>query len=287
MINSKNYMNLKVHHSLLYTYNFPVVLDQHTLYIYPRPYPNQRVLEYSLFIDPKPSQIVRNVDAEGNAQQVAYFYSGPVTGLTVDAVMTLSSEPVNVFDFVLFPFSTQKFPFLYDNQIYKYLIPYLSRNDVTNYVEQFARKIAAEVNWETVPFLVQMSQYISENFIYQNREFGMAYPPDDTLRDRMGSCRDYSRLFISACRSLGIAARFVSGYLYGNPLQAHELHAWVEVYLPGAGWRGFDPTEGKAIINNHISLGASADFDQLAPVMGSFRGYANASLITQVDIEMV
>ena len=277
-------MNLKVRHTLHYTYNFPVVLDQHTLYIYPKPYPNQRVLDYTLFIDPLPSQIVRNVDAEGNAQQIAYFFNGPVTGLTVDAVMTLSSDPVNVFDFVLFPFTTQNFPFLYDNRIYKYLIPYLNRNDVTNNVEQFARRIAAEVNWETVPFLVQMSQYISENFKYQNREFGMAYPPDDTLRDKIGSCRDYSRLFISSCRSLGIAARFVSGYLYGNPMQAHELHAWVEVYLPGAGWRGFDPTEGKAIINNHISLGASADFDQLAPVMGSFRGYANASLETHVDI---
>jgi len=280
-------MNIKVRHSLHYTYNFPVVLDQHTLYIYPKPYPNQRVLEYSLFIDPMPSKIIRNVDAEGNSQQIAYFFNGPVTGLTVAAEMVLSSDPVNVFDFVLFPFSTKNFPFLYDDRIYKYLVPYLNRGDVTNYVEQFARKIAAEVNWETVPFLVQLSQYISNNFTYQNREFGMAYPPDDTLRDRIGSCRDYSRLFISACRSLGIAARFVSGYLYGNPMQAHELHAWVEVYLPGAGWRGFDPTEGKAIINNHISLGASADFDQLAPVMGSFRGYANASLSTRVDIETV
>jgi transglutaminase-like putative cysteine protease len=279
-------MNLKVQHSLYYNYNAPVVLDPHTLYIFPKPYPHQRVLEYSLVINPQPSKIVRNVDAEGNAQQVAYFFSNPVTQLSVSAVMTVCSDPVNVFDFVLFPFSTKKFPFLYEDRIYKYLIPYLSRNDVTNNVEQFARKIAAGVNWETVPFLVELSKYIQENFLYQNREFGMAYPPDDTLRDRIGSCRDYSRLFISACRSLGIAARFVSGYLYGNPMQAHELHAWVEVYLPGAGWRGFDPTEGKAIINNHISLGASADFDQLAPVMGSFRGFANASLITQVDIQI-
>ncbi len=280
-------MNLKVHHSLSYTYSVPVVLDPHTLYIYPKPYPHQRVIAYSLFIDPQPSKIVWNVDAEGNSQQVAYFFKGPVTRLTVDAVITVSSDPVNVFDFVLFPFATQNFPFLYEDRIYKYLVPYLSRGDVTPYVEQFARKIAAEAKWATVPFLVQLSQYIAENFSYQNREFGMAYPPDDTLRNRTGSCRDYSRLFISACRSLGIAARFVSGYLYGNPLQAHELHAWVEVYLPGAGWRGFDPTEGKAIINNHISMGGSADFDQLAPLSGSFRGSAYSSLITQVDIEVV
>ncbi len=84
-----------------------------------------------------------------------------------------------------------------------------------------------------------------------------------------------------------MAARLVSGYLYGNPTQAHELHAWVEVYLPGAGWRGFDPTEGRAMINNHICLGASADYDQLAPVMGTFRGSASSFLTTDLEIQEV
>ncbi|WP_254562365.1 transglutaminase family protein [Dyadobacter diqingensis] len=280
-------MNLKVRHTLDYSYDFPVELDSHTFYLYPKSYPHQRVLQYSLVIDPVPSNIVKNVDAEGNVQQVVHFFNGAVTNFKVQAEMTVCSDPVNVFDFVLFPFTTQFFPFLYDNRIYKYLIPYLDRSDVTGYVEQFARRIASEVNWGTVPFLVELSKYIAENFSYQNREFGVAYPPDDTLRDKTGSCRDYSRLFIAACRSLGIAARFVSGYLYGNLMQAHELHAWVEVYLPGAGWRGFDPTEGKVIANNHISLGASADFDQLAPVMGFFRGSAQSSLVTHVDIALI
>lgn len=280
-------MPLKVHHSLHYDYTVPVVLGQHILYMYPRAYPHQQVLDYSLVIDPQPSTIVRNVDPEGNVQQVAYFYNNSITQLKVSALITVSSEPINIFDFVLFPFSTKIFPFLYDNNSYKFLISYLNRSDITNHVEQFAREIAAAANWETVPFLVELSKYIQENFTYQNREVGIAYPPEETLRNRMGSCRDYSRLFISACRSLGIAARFVSGYLYGNPMQAHELHAWVEVYLPGAGWRGFDPTEGKAVGSNHISLGASADFDQLAPVMGSFTGSANTSLSTEVDIRMV
>jgi len=280
-------MNLKVCHSLDYSYDFPVELDSHTLYLYPKAYPHQRVLNYSLVINPIPSNVIKNVDAEGNVEQVVHFFKGSVNRLTVQAEMTVCSDFVNVFDFVLFPFITKNIPFLYDNRIYKYLIPYLNRDDVTTYVEQFARKIAAEVNWETVPFLVELSKFIAETFTYQNREFGVAYPPDATLRDKIGSCRDYSRLFIAACRSLGIAARFVSGYLYGNLMQAHELHAWVEVYLPGAGWRGFDPTEGKVIANNHVSLGASADFNQLAPVMGFFRGSAQSTLVTHVDIELV
>lgn len=280
-------MNLKVRHSLEYQYNAPVVLETHTLYLYPKSYPHQRLLEYNLFLDPQPSKIVKNIDVEGNVQHLIYFSAEPCSSLFVQAELTVSSEPVNVFDFVFYPFETSQLPFLYDNRIYKYLIPYLDKTDVTYEVEQFARKLAGNVGYATIPFLVEMAQYISQNFVYQHREYGNAYPPDDTLRDRSGSCREFARLYISACRSLGIAARFVSGYLYGNPQQAHELHAWAEVFLPGAGWRGFDPTEGKAVINNHISMGTSADYNQLAPVMGSFLGYTSSFLTTDVDIQLL
>jgi transglutaminase-like putative cysteine protease len=280
-------MNLKVQHSLEYRYTSPVRLETHTLYLYPKSYPHQRLFDYTLTIDPQPSKIVKNVDAEGNVQHLLYFYAQQYSRLFVEAAITVSSDPVNVFDFVFYPFEASKIPFLYDNRIYKYLIPYLDKTDATVQVEQFARKLAAQVNYDTIPFLVEMSQYISQNFVYQHREYGNAYPPDDTLRDRSGSCREFARLYIGACRSLGIAARFVSGYLYGNPQQAHELHAWAEVFLPGAGWRGFDPTEGKAVINNHISMGTSADFDQLAPVMGSFLGFTSSFLTTTVNIELL
>jgi transglutaminase-like putative cysteine protease len=276
-------MNLSVRHKLCYVYDKPVVLDPHTLYLYPRSYPRQQLLDYSLRVDPAPSKLVRNVDVEGNVQQVAYFRE-PTQYLEVEAHLVLRSDDVNVFDFVLFPFGTKNIPFQYPERLYKYLIPYLSRHEITPYIEQFARQIAAGARWETVPFLMDLTRYIYEQFAYQMREHGDAHPPDTTLRDRCGSCRDFARLFTAVCRSLGIAARFVSGYLYGNPQQEHELHAWAEVYLPGAGWRGFDPTEGKAVANHHISLGASADFDQLAPVMGTFRGLATSTLTTEVDI---
>ena len=280
-------MNLRVQHSLDYQYNSPVRLETHTLYLYPRSYPHQRLIDYKLSIDPQPSKIVKNVDVEGNVQHLIYFYNQQYSRLLVSADITVSSEPVNVFDFVLYPFEASKIPFLYDNRIYKYLIPYLDKTDATYQVEQFARNLAGKVGYATIPFLVEMSQHISQNFVYQQREYGHAYPPDDTLRDRSGSCREYARLFIGACRSLGIAARFVSGYLYGHPQQAHELHAWAEVFLPGAGWRGFDPTEGKAVINKHISMGTSADYDQLAPVMGSFLGFTSSLLTTNVDIQLL
>ncbi|WP_025763129.1 transglutaminase family protein [Dyadobacter tibetensis] len=279
-------MNLYVKHTLQYSYSNAVTLEPQTLYLYPKSYPHQMLLEYDLKIDPLPNKVVRNVDAEGNVQQMVYFSEQPVYQLSVQASMVLSSKPFNVFDFVHYPYETKNLMFVYEDRIYKYLSPYLSRIDISPAVSSFAQKIAMEANWRTVPFLVNLSKHIYQNFAYSQRVFGDALPPDQTLHQRAGSCRDFSRLYIACCRSLGIAARFVSGYLYGNPLQAHELHAWAEVFLPGAGWRGFDPTEGKAIINNHICMGASADYDQLAPVMGTFKGQSSSTLTTQVDIEL-
>lgn len=280
-------MKLQVQHILNYSYNGLVVLQPQTLYLYPKSYPHQKVIDYNLLIEPKPTKVVRNVDAEGNVQQVAYFSGNQVDHLRVTADMTLSSESFNAFDFVHFPYNTRNLTFNYDDRIYKYLFPYLDRSDVTGNVTEFAQTIANQAAWGTVSFLMTLAKHIFENFSYMQRKAGNAFHPDDTLQQKSGSCRDFSRLYIACCRSLGIASRFVSGYLYGNLMQAHELHGWVEVYLPGAGWRGFDPTEGKAVVNNHISLGASSDFDELAPVMGSFNGVASSSLITNLYIRRI
>jgi transglutaminase-like putative cysteine protease len=277
-------MKLQVSHQLHYIYTQAVLLEPHTLYLHPKVYPHQRVLSYALEIVPTPSMLVRNVDVEGNVQQLAYF-SSATEQLQVSAQMVVESEPFNVFDFVLYPFECKQLPFQYPERTLKYLTPYLVQRDGSPYVEQFARQIASRAKWETVPFLTELSSHIHREFVYQVREEGMAFGAEQTLLGRSGSCRDFALLFMAACRAVGIASRFVSGYLFGNPLQAHELHAWVEVYLPGAGWRGFDPTEGQAMNNNHIAMGASADYHQLAPVMGTFRGQALSSLHTEVSIE--
>ena len=286
-MNRYNAMKLKISHHLIYTYNNAVLLDPQLLYIYPRSLPHQQLIDYRLTISPSPSNVAVNLDSEGNVQQFVFFPNNEVRTLEVNVEMVLHSDDFNALNFILFPFDTKQFPFLYDHRINKYLVPYLARTDITAKVEQFARKIAADVNWETVPFLIQLAEYISNDFTYEQRETGDAYSPDEILKYRVGSCRDYSRLYISTCRSLGIAARFVSGYLFGNLLQDHELHAWAEVYLPGAGWRGFDPTIGAAISGNHVSVAASADFNSIAPVMGSFRGNATSKLITEVDIQQI
>ncbi|MGV3558996.1 transglutaminase family protein [Larkinella arboricola] len=276
-------MKLRVRHELRYNYSAMVSLEPHTLYLYPRIYPHQRLLDYQLSIDPVPGKQVLNVDSEGNVQQLVYI-NAQTDSLVIRADMEVESDLYNAYDFVLFPFETQRIPFNYTDADRKLLEPYLERSAVTTLIEQYARQIASEAKWQTVPFLSHLCTTIRNNFVYETRREGAATSAEMTLINRKGSCRDYAVLYIAACRSIGLAARFVSGYLYGNPQQEHELHAWAEVYLPGAGWRGFDPTEGSVVINHHVSLAASFFHDRLAPVAGIFRGTARSTMTATVSI---
>ena len=275
-------MRLSVRHQLRYEYDHPVVLQPHMLYLYPRTYPYQRLQRYELTIYPAPSKVVRNVDVEGNVQQLVYF-SGPTDCLDIKAEVEVDSEPFNSLDFVLFPFEAQQVPLKYPPQVRPLLETYLTREGVTPAIETWSRQLAAGVGWQTVPFLVALNNAIRQ-FTYAVREEGAPYPPEQTLTEQRGSCRDYTTLYMAACRSLGLAARFVSGYLFGSAQQEHQLHAWAEVYLPGAGWRGFDPTENTVVVNNHIFLASSARAELTAPVSGTFTGHAHSALEAHVSI---
>ncbi len=273
-------MHIHVRHESEYTYDVPVALGPQTLYLFPRMYPYQRLLDYELVIDPKPTQTVRNIDVEGNVQQLVYF-NHPTNHLSVTVDIQLQSDEFNSFDFVLFPFETERVPFRYPKTELNFLQPYLEREGVSERIESWARQIAAGAGWQTTAFLMNLSQTIRQ-FTYEIREEGAPFLPEQTLTGRRGSCRDYATLFMAACRSLGIAARFVSGYLFGNPQQEHQLHAWAEVCLPGAGWRGFDPTEGSVVVNRHIFLTSTAKPELAAPISGTYGGQANSTLQSEI-----
>jgi transglutaminase-like putative cysteine protease len=124
-----------------------------------------------------------------------------------------------------------------------------------------------------VPFLSALSRRIAERCRPAIRLQGDPQPPAFTLREGTGACRDLSVLFIDACRAVGLAARFVSGY-YGGPSAADRryLHAWAEVFLPGAGWRGFDPLQGLAVADRHVAVAAGAQPRDAAPITGTLGG---------------
>lgn len=276
-------MILSVEHTLYYSYSSLVSLTPHTIYLTPKASPNQEIISFQLDIQPVPNIIYKNIDVEGNAQSVAFF-NIPTNSLSFRAKVEMVSNEVNPFHFIYFPFGAETLPFKYPEKEFALLQPYLTNEGVTTLIDQFARQIASEANWKTTDFLTRISKYIRYNFFYEKRLEGAANSPETTLISRKGTCRDYAVLMIAACKALGLAARFVSGYCYGSELQAHELHAWIEVYLPGAGWRGFDPTEGRIVDFHYIALASSAQAELINPIRGGFRGNAISSLNAFVDI---
>jgi transglutaminase-like putative cysteine protease len=155
---------------------------------------------------------------------------------------------------------------------------------------ELAQEIAIATQGNTLNFLFTLNQRIYQDCQYIIRDIGEPFPAGVTWRDKQGSCRDYAVLFMEVCRAIGIAARFVSGYQEGDSVQqSRDLHAWVEVYLPGAGWRGYDPTLGLIVSDRHIPLAASAIPRYAAAVEGTVtpvaRG-ANAIAELQAQISL-
>jgi transglutaminase-like putative cysteine protease len=149
-------------------------------------------------------------------------------------------------------------------------------------VAAWAAELAAAVNQNTTAFLMQLADLIHHDFQHVGRFEGEPMAPEQTLSGRSGACRDTAMLFVAACRSQGLAARFVSGYSIHHPpeVSEHELHAWAEVYLPGAGWRGYDPSLGLAVADGHLVLATAPDHRLAAPVTGTYRGTGVTSTMT-------
>jgi transglutaminase-like putative cysteine protease len=135
---------------------------------------------------------------------------------------------------------------------------------------QLGQEISEATNGDVIAFLGELNQFIYSSCQYLIRETGNPLPPGRTWSEKKGSCRDLTVLFIEVCRAMGLAARFVSGYQEGDlDNSEYHLHAWAEVYLPGAGWRGYDPTHGLAVSDRHIALAASAISEYAAPISGA------------------
>jgi transglutaminase-like putative cysteine protease len=166
----------------------------------------------------------------------------------------------------------------------------LRRSAVPIHVDP-ARELAEQLREasrsEVIPFLTRLTETIAHRFKVVLREQGSPWPPATTIEQRQGACRDLAVLWVDVCRAVGLAARFVSGYHAGYGEQDHRyLHAWGEVYLPGAGWRGFDPTNGLAVSDRHVAVAAAADPQHAAPVTATYRGNnVEAELTTDVLVE--
>lgn len=277
-------MHFNIVHATTYTYPQAVKLSPHVLRLRPRSTGEQQVYDFALKINPEPIGLTHQLDAEGNNVAHCWWPETPLTALQVTAMSQVVTTCTNPFNYLLEPWATH-FPIDYPSSLQAILYPYLY-SDLDSVATQFAQDIAIAVESSVIDFLTQLNLQINQTCQYQTRETGQPQPPWMTWKRKQGTCRDFVWLFMAACRGMGLATRFVSGYEAGDPSQEQTLHAWAEVYLPGAGWRGYDPTMGLVVCDRHVSVVASAWPQYTQPISGSLRSGISSPIPTyQVSVQ--
>ena len=284
---------LTIHHKTCYRYAHPVAFGEHRIMLRPRDGHDLRVLSNQLEIVPEPMSLRWIHDVFGNSVAIATFDE---RAETLSFVNTATVEHSAAGEFALTPDDRAYFyPFLYDDEEFPDLVHFIKPQygDPQGELSAWARTFLDEVGpTPTFNILCNMTHGIREAFSYRKRHEQGTQHPLDTLQTRSGTCRDYALFMIEALRRLGIAARFVSGYIAIPGDRAHgyvgggNTHAWVQVYLPSAGWIEFDPTNGIVGTRDLIRVAVARDPSQAIPLHGSYLGSADAFVGMEVGINV-
>jgi transglutaminase-like putative cysteine protease len=279
-------MKITVTHSTVYRYDFPVFLEPHIFRLRPRTNSSQRLLAFDIQITPTPAGTTECLDQDGTLALNAWFNT-PTRELSVLSRFTVEMLRQNPFDYILTGQSLH-LPLWYQDPICAALAPYRNDAHVAASVKQYAQWIAAVAQWNTLSFLLALSRQIFQSCRQVIRPDGPPWPSDRTLSAQEGSCRDLAVLFCDVCRVMGLAARFVSGYecASANSNQDSYMHAWAEVYLPGIGWRGYDPARGLAVSNGHVAVAAGFDHDLASPVAGWYSGGSASRMEASLNLQV-
>ena len=267
-------MRARLIHRFDYRYSKPVLLGPHRFCLRPRPHGFQRLIDYRLEISPDPSQLYEVMAAGGDTITRARFL-GESDHLTVVATSEVETFTPPLLEACLdeqmaqLPVQIGKLnPDLLSN-----LQGWLPNGQHDAAAVDLAQEALMGSDGRSLNFLQQLVEVIQDRVKYTQRHVGPAWPAGRTLKERVGSCRDLAMLMIECCRSVGLPARFVSGYHLVEPKpERYDLHAWAEVYLQGAGWRGFDPSGMGAVDERYIPVATSSRSDLTAAVSGTFSG---------------
>lgn len=282
---------LKIHHRTTYTFQEKVSLSPHRLMLRPRDGREIRLLSHKITIFPE-AELSWSHDVFGNAIASATFQT-PSDSLVVDSSATvhLTASAWPVFEIAA---SAINYPFLYPENDWTDLgaLTVQQYEDIDCRLATWARGFVAGRPTDTLSLLKDISLGVTSSISYQSRDEEGTQAPLFTLDRGWGSCRDFAVLFVEAVRSLGFGARIVSGYLFnpGSSLTGStdygSTHAWAEVFVPGAGWITFDPTNRSMGGANLIPVAVIRHIAQAVPISGSFMGAADAFLSMDVTVEV-
>jgi transglutaminase-like putative cysteine protease len=269
---------LQISHLTEYRFPGPVQLMPHRLLLRPRENHNVRIESSMLEIFPAHS-VQWKRDVLDNSVAVVGI-AQPTDLLRIASTVVIQHYEENPFDFRMDDYALMH-PFAYTESDRIELDPFLrsvypdDREEVNRWLDDSGWRHPTP----TFNLLDQINREIAAGFAYQIREEQGVQSVGETLRRRSGSCRDFAALFTEACRQLGLASRFVSGYLFtwAGDTDNASTHAWAEVYLPGAGWKGFDPTIGEVTGDRHIAVAVARHPEAVPPVAGDFVGTAQQS----------
>lgn len=280
-----------VRHITTYRYRRPVTFGEHRMMFRPRDSYDQRLLNSQLRISPEPASLRWMHDAFGNCVTLAKF-NRRSSELRFESTIQLEHSPLMTPNFQTEEYA-KTYPFSYSPDEHPDLLPFIARGypDPALEVDRWARKFVRQGRpTATGKLLMTLTCAIRESFTYDRRTESGTQDPVTTLRVGRGTCRDFALLMMEAVRSLGFAARFVSGYLYvpDRDTAAYQgggsTHAWCQVYLPGGGWIEFDPTNG--IIGNRdlIRVVVARDPRQAYPLLGTYAGTPADELGMTVEV---
>jgi transglutaminase-like putative cysteine protease len=257
-----------LHHKTQYIYDRPVQLGPQIVRLRPAPHCRAPIHEYSLKVTPQNHRLHWQQDPLSN-YLARLVFPEPVGEFSVEVDLKAEMAAINPFDFFL-DRPAEQFPFAYDPLTAHELCAFLGAETAGPKLASFLASVPRGPTG-TLDFLVELNRRMQREIGYIRRMEAGIQSCEETLAAGQGSCRDSAWLLVQIARHLGLAARFVSGYLIqleGDGGDSADLHAWAEVYLPGAGWIGFDPTSGLLAAEGHIPLACTPEPGRAAPISG-------------------
>ena len=275
-------MFFEIRHETNYHYSAPVQLGRQLLRFRPLSNANQHLHSFAVNVDPQPAGRSEIADLDSNTSLAVWFDGYDTQHLQIEVTATVETLRANPFDYLWQ--GDHMLPMTYPHAFQDALEPFMATLAAAS-VRALSAEVADAAGGGAQDYLPLLARTLHQRLERKVRPQGAPLAPEETLKRGEGSCRDLTVLFLAAARLQGFAGRFVSGY-HCEPSGdgSHDLHAWPEIYLPGGGWRGFDPSTGLAVSNRHIAIAVGARPEQAAPVSGTYAGTATSRLETLVTI---